>query len=175
VQISSIGAGAGAGARPRAGTDETFAAYLRAKTEAEEDLRRRDLDWTVLRPRRAHQRAGDGPGTAGGLVPRAQISRADVAAVIVGLATDARASAGPWSSPRGTLRSSTPSGSCGTASPGRPLETRCHEPGTLITGQTKLLTTPMSVAAPAAKAAATSSSLSKSPLPLLSNASTAAA
>jgi hypothetical protein len=40
----------------------------------------------------------------------------------------------------------------------------------LITGQTKLLTTLMSVAAPAANAAATSSSLSKSPLPLLSNA-----
>jgi hypothetical protein len=50
-----------------------------------------------------------------------------------------------------------------------------QEPGSLITGQTKLLTTPMSVAAPASNAAATSSSLSKSPLLLVSKAATAAA
>jgi hypothetical protein len=50
-----------------------------------------------------------------------------------------------------------------------------QERASLITGQTKLVTTPMSVAAPAANAAATSSSLSKSPLSLASNAATAAA
>ncbi len=47
-----------------------------------------------------------------------------------------------------------------------------HEIG--MTGHSKLFTTPMSVAAPAAMAAATSSSLSKSPLPSVSNAVTAA-
>src|SRR3954467_4886684 len=30
--------------------DETFRVYLRAKAAAEEDLRGRDLDWTILRP-----------------------------------------------------------------------------------------------------------------------------
>ena len=105
------------------------------------------------------------PGTA---------RRDDVAAMIAGLVTDARG-IGQTLELAGDLRSNTPFGGCGTAPPGRPLETRCQEPGSLITGQTKLLTTPMSVAAPAAKAAATSSSLSKSLLPLLSNVSTAAA
>jgi hypothetical protein len=50
-----------------------------------------------------------------------------------------------------------------------------QERGSVMTGQTKLLTTPMSVAAPAFNAAATSSSLSKSPLSLVSNVATAAA
>ena len=46
VQISSMGAGA----PPRPGTDEVWAAYMTAKTAAEADLRARDLDWTILRP-----------------------------------------------------------------------------------------------------------------------------
>ncbi len=47
IQVSSFGAG-----EPIPdGTDEVFAAYLVAKTAAEDDLRRRDgLDWTILRP-----------------------------------------------------------------------------------------------------------------------------
>jgi uncharacterized protein YbjT (DUF2867 family) len=86
VQISSMGAGA----PPRAGADETFAAYLRAKTEAEEDLRRRDLDWTVLRPGGLTNAPGTGRVRLAASVPRGQISRDDVAAAIAGLATDAR-------------------------------------------------------------------------------------
>src|SRR5688500_20307720 len=39
VQISSMGAGA----PPPPGTDDTFAAYLRAKAAAEDDLRRREI------------------------------------------------------------------------------------------------------------------------------------
>jgi len=86
VQISSMGAGA----PPRPGTDETFAAYLRAKTEAEEDLRRRDLDWTVLRPGGLTDAPGTGRVRLASSVPRGQISRDDVAAVIVGLLSHAR-------------------------------------------------------------------------------------
>jgi uncharacterized protein YbjT (DUF2867 family) len=86
VQISSMGAGA----PPRPGTDETFAAYLRAKTEAEEDLRRRDLDWTVLRPGGLTNAPGRGRVRLATSVPRGQISRDDVAAVIVGLVDHAR-------------------------------------------------------------------------------------
>jgi uncharacterized protein YbjT (DUF2867 family) len=86
VQISSMGAGA----PPRPGTDETFAAYLRAKTEAEEDLRRRDLDWTVLRPGGLTNAPGTGRVRLASSVPRGQISRDDVAAVMVGLLLEAR-------------------------------------------------------------------------------------
>jgi uncharacterized protein YbjT (DUF2867 family) len=86
VQISSMGAGA----PPRPGTDETFAAYLRAKTAAEEDLRRRDLDWTVLRPGRLTNAPGSGRVRLASSVPRGQVSRDDVAAVIAGLVTDGR-------------------------------------------------------------------------------------
>jgi uncharacterized protein YbjT (DUF2867 family) len=86
VQISSMGAGA----PPRPGTDETFAAYLRAKTEAEEDLRRRDLDWTVLRPGGLTNAPGTGRVRLEASVPRGQISRDDVAAVIVDLLSHAR-------------------------------------------------------------------------------------
>src|SRR5262245_47615776 len=86
VQISSMGAGA----PPRAGADETFAAYLRAKTEAEDDLRRRDLNWTVLRPGGLTNAPGTGRVRLATSVPRGQISRDDVAAVIVGLVSQAR-------------------------------------------------------------------------------------
>jgi uncharacterized protein YbjT (DUF2867 family) len=86
LQVSSMGAGT----PPRPGTDETFAAYLRAKTEAEEDLRRRDLDWTVLRPGGLTNDTGTGRVLLAPSVPRGQVSRDDVAAVIVGLVGDAR-------------------------------------------------------------------------------------
>jgi uncharacterized protein YbjT (DUF2867 family) len=82
VQISSMGAGQ----PPRPGTDEVWAAYIEAKTAAEDDLRSRDLDWTILRPGRLI----DAPATgrirlAAPPVSRGAIPRADVAAVIAGL------------------------------------------------------------------------------------------
>src|SRR5260370_2107128 len=46
VQVSSMGAGQ----PPQPGSDEDWAAYLTAKTAAEDDLRYRHLDWTILRP-----------------------------------------------------------------------------------------------------------------------------
>jgi uncharacterized protein YbjT (DUF2867 family) len=82
VQISSIGAG-----QPAApGTDEVFAAYLDAKTQAETDLRARDLDWTIVRPGGLLDTAPTGLVTlAPPPVPRGDIPRADVAAVITEL------------------------------------------------------------------------------------------
>ena len=82
VQIS----GMGVDQRPAAGTDEVWAAYLAAKAAAEEDLRARDLDWTILRP----GGLTDDPPTgkvqlAPPPLPRGQVSRADVAAVILTL------------------------------------------------------------------------------------------
>jgi len=82
VQISSMGTGQ----PPRPGTDEVWAAYISAKTAAEDDLRARDLDWTILRP----GRLTDAPPTgrirlAPPPVPRDTVPRADVAAVVVAL------------------------------------------------------------------------------------------
>ena len=84
--VSSVGAGA----EPPAGTDEVFAAYLRAKTAAEEDLRGRDLDWTILRPGGLTDDAGTGRVRLGAEVPRGQVPRDDVAAVLVGLLDEPR-------------------------------------------------------------------------------------
>ncbi|MDG4839322.1 NAD(P)H-binding protein [Micromonospora sp. WMMD967] len=70
---------------PAAGTDDVWAAYLRAKRAAEDDLRDRDLDWTVLRP----GRLTDDPPTATVTLTRhagrGAISRADVAHVLAAL------------------------------------------------------------------------------------------
>ncbi|MGH3387146.1 MAG: NAD(P)-binding oxidoreductase [Nocardioidaceae bacterium] len=81
VQISSMGI-------ERAGSpgvDETFAAYLRAKGAAEEDLRGRDLDWTVLRPGRLTDVAGSGLVQLADAVSYGEVSRDDVAAVVLAL------------------------------------------------------------------------------------------
>jgi len=78
VQISSMGAGQ----PPRPGADEVWAAYITAKTAAEDDLRSRDLDWTILRPGR---HATGRIRLAAPPVPAGTISRADVAAVIAAL------------------------------------------------------------------------------------------
>jgi uncharacterized protein YbjT (DUF2867 family) len=90
VQIS----GMGVDQAPAPGTDEVWAAYLVAKAAAEDDLRARDLDWTILRP----GGLTDDPGTgqvrlAPPSLPRGQVPRADVAAVILAL-LDAPATAG---------------------------------------------------------------------------------
>jgi uncharacterized protein YbjT (DUF2867 family) len=82
VQISSMGAGQ----PPRPGTDEVWAAYITAKTAAEDDLRSRDLDWTILRPGSLTDAPATGrihlaaPPMSAGTIPRA-----DVAAVIAAL------------------------------------------------------------------------------------------
>lgn len=86
VQISSMGAGA----PPPPGTDETFAAYLQAKTAAEDDLRRRDLAWTVLRPGGLTNDPGTGRVHLAPSVPRGRISRDDVATVLTALLTGSR-------------------------------------------------------------------------------------
>jgi len=85
VQIGSMGMGRLADPA----LDETFRVYLKAKAAAEDDLRDRDLDWTILRP------GGlvDTPGTglvrlAEPSVPAGRVPRADVAAVLVGLLGD---------------------------------------------------------------------------------------
>ncbi len=64
-------------------SDDVFQVYLRAKKAADDDLRARELDWTVVRP----GRLTDDPGTGRvrvGTLERRDIPRADVAAVLAG-------------------------------------------------------------------------------------------
>jgi len=82
VQVSSMGAGQ----PPEPGGDEVWAAYITAKTAAEDDLRSRDLDWTILRPGGLTDAAPTGRvRLTPPPVPPGTISRADVAAVIAAL------------------------------------------------------------------------------------------
>ena len=78
---------------PPPGTDEVFAAYLRAKAAAEADVAVRDLDWTVLRPGRLTDDPGTGFVQLERRVPRGSVPRDDVAAVLLAL-LDEPASAG---------------------------------------------------------------------------------
>ncbi|BCK56514.1 SDR family oxidoreductase [Nocardia wallacei] len=84
VQISTMGAGK----PPAPDRDEVWAAYIEAKTQAEDDLRARGLDWTILRPGRLTDEPATGrvalvepPGDYG------TVPRADVATVIAALPT----------------------------------------------------------------------------------------
>jgi uncharacterized protein YbjT (DUF2867 family) len=85
VQISSMGAGQ----PPRPGSDDSWAAYIAAKTAAEEDLQARDLDWMIVRPGGLTDAPPAGRvRLAAPPVPRGTVPRADVAAVITALLTE---------------------------------------------------------------------------------------
>ncbi|MEU0541721.1 SDR family oxidoreductase [Nocardia sp. NPDC005978] len=80
LQISTMGAG-----KPAAGGDESWIAYIDAKTQAEDDLRARDLDWTILRPGRLTDEPATGQVQLADSVAAGSIPRADVAAVLAEL------------------------------------------------------------------------------------------
>ncbi|WP_432015454.1 SDR family oxidoreductase [Streptomyces cucumeris] len=83
----------GAGSPPPAHADEVWAAYVHAKTAADEHLMAQDLDWTVLRP----AALTDDPGTGAVRITAersvGEITRDDVARVLVAL-LDTAATAG---------------------------------------------------------------------------------
>ncbi|MFL6056469.1 MAG: SDR family oxidoreductase [Actinoallomurus sp.] len=81
VQISSMGAGK----PPAPGRDEVWAAYIDAKTAAEEDLRKRDLDWTILRPGLLTDDPATGRVRLEESLPHEPVTRADVAQAIAAL------------------------------------------------------------------------------------------
>lgn len=62
-------------------SEDVFQVYLRAKKAADDDLRARDLDWTVVRPGRLTDDAGTARVQVGSL-GHGEIPRADVAAVL---------------------------------------------------------------------------------------------
>jgi uncharacterized protein YbjT (DUF2867 family) len=67
-------------------SDEIFQVYLRAKKAADDDLRGRDLDWTIIQPGRLTDEPGNGkvsldPEAEPREVPRADVAHALVAAL----------------------------------------------------------------------------------------------
>jgi uncharacterized protein YbjT (DUF2867 family) len=81
IQVGSMGAD-----RADSLTDDTtFTIYLKAKWAAEEDLRARDLDWTVLRPGSLTDDSGTGMVNLADKTGNGRITRDDVALVLAGL------------------------------------------------------------------------------------------
>ncbi|HEX2361773.1 MAG TPA: SDR family oxidoreductase [Jiangellaceae bacterium] len=70
------------GANPDAPGDDTFSVYLRAKGRADDAVRASGLDATVVRPGGLTNHAGTGRVNLGESVPRGQVTRDDVAAVL---------------------------------------------------------------------------------------------
>jgi uncharacterized protein YbjT (DUF2867 family) len=70
-------------------SDDVFQIYLRAKKAADDAIRSRDLDWTVVHPGRLTDDAGTGRVQVGRL-ERGEVPRADVAAVIAAALHDDR-------------------------------------------------------------------------------------
>lgn len=63
-------------------SDDVFQIYLRAKSDADADIRVRDLDWTIVRPGGLTDDPATGTVTAGEDVEPGRIARDDVAAVL---------------------------------------------------------------------------------------------
>jgi len=70
------------GADPDVPGDDTFSVYLRAKGRADDAVRASGLDATVVRPGGLTNSAGTGRVNLGESVPRGQVTRDDVAAVL---------------------------------------------------------------------------------------------
>ncbi len=81
IQVGSMGADRA----PSLTDDEVFTVYLKAKWAAEEDLKVRDLDWTILRPGSLTNDPGTGYVKLADKTGSGRISRDDVAAVLAGL------------------------------------------------------------------------------------------
>jgi len=84
LMISSMGTD-----RADPDSDDIFQVYLRAKKAADDDLRGRDLDWTIVHPGRLTDDAGTDRVQVGRL-QRGDVTREDVAAVLVAALHDDR-------------------------------------------------------------------------------------
>lgn len=84
VQISAMGVD-----NPIAeGSGESWTAYVEAKRDADVELRRSGLDWTIVRPGSLTSEEGTGLVEAAPRVERGSIPRADVARVIAAVLRD---------------------------------------------------------------------------------------
>ncbi|MFJ4102773.1 NAD(P)H-binding protein [Amycolatopsis japonica] len=81
IQVGSMGADKW----ETADVPDDFRIYLKAKKAAEDDLRARDLDWTILRPGQLTNDEGTGEILIAESTGRGPIPRQDVAAILVAL------------------------------------------------------------------------------------------
>jgi uncharacterized protein YbjT (DUF2867 family) len=88
VLVSSMGVDSVRDGATPDGVDEVMVAYLRAKLAAEDDVRGRELDWTILRPGRLTDDGGTGRVHVGAHVERGDVPRDDVASVVAALLDD---------------------------------------------------------------------------------------
>jgi nucleoside-diphosphate-sugar epimerase len=72
--------------------DDVFSVYLRAKAEADEAVQRSDREWTIVRPGRLTDDPGTGRVRIDSTPFRGEVARDDVAAVLVRVLHDPRAS-----------------------------------------------------------------------------------
>lgn len=84
VQVSSMGVDAPV----TADTDPVWAAYVKAKRDADDALRHTDLAWTILRPGALTDDPGTGRVRIGADVGRGEVPRDDVAAVLAAVLHD---------------------------------------------------------------------------------------
>ncbi len=92
VQVSAIGVD-----EPVADdTQAVWAAYVTAKRDADEALRASGLDWTILRPGALTDAPGTGLVRLGESVPRGEVPRADVAAVLAAVLADDATTGHQW-------------------------------------------------------------------------------
>ncbi|MGN6610949.1 MAG: SDR family oxidoreductase [Angustibacter sp.] len=90
VLVSSMGVDSVRDGATPDGVDDVMVAYLRAKLAAEDDVRGRELDWTVLRPGRLTDDDGSGQVRLAAHVERGDVPRDDVASVVAALLDDPR-------------------------------------------------------------------------------------
>ena len=81
LMVSAMGADDGR----TADHDEVFGAYIDAKKAADDAIRARDLDWTILRPGGLTMASGTGKVQLAEHTERGQVPREDVAAVLLAL------------------------------------------------------------------------------------------
>lgn len=81
VMISGKGADKGG----QGEADEVFSIYLDAKKAADDDLMSREMDWTIVRPGVLTNGVGTGRVTLASQVEWGEVSREDVAAVIISI------------------------------------------------------------------------------------------
>ena len=78
------------------GTGDVWRAYVEAKRDADAALRESGLDWTIIRPGRLTDEPATGLVALGSGVPRGEIPRADVAAVLAAVLDNPATTGKQW-------------------------------------------------------------------------------
>ena len=84
-------------------TEPVWRAYVEAKRDADMALRASGLDWTIIRPGRLTDDPPTGSIALGPDVPRGEVTRADVAAVLAAVIDDPRTIGHQWNLVGGDL------------------------------------------------------------------------